>query len=253
MTTWNAALYDTKHSYVSKYGEDVLELLSPRAGEKILDVGCGTGDLSFYLQQAGAIITGIDASAAMIENAREKYPGLIFLQLDATAMPFAGQFDAVFSNAALHWIHPPALVLQRIWQALKPAGRFIAEFGGHGNIQSIITAVEMAAGRLGFPKHIRNPWYFPTIGQYTSLLETTGFQTTYAAHFDRHTPLEGKNGINNWLSMFGSSLLSDIPAEYHAEVFRLAQKQLQSVLLRDFIYYADYKRIRIAAIKPAHS
>src|SRR6185503_16789135 len=134
---WDASLYDEKHSFVWKYGEEVVELLAPKYGERVLDLGCGTGHLTNKIAASGAIVVGIDVSADMIEQARTLYPGLSFEIADGTKFHFADPFDAVFSNAALHWIEEQDRVTDCIARALKPGGRFVAEFGGKDNTQKI--------------------------------------------------------------------------------------------------------------------
>lgn len=247
---WNAHLYDKKHSFVSHFGKELLDLLSPREGERILDVGCGTGDLAYQIHQAGATVCGIDSSAAMIKHARLKYPALTFQAIDAREMAFANQFDAVFSNAALHWMQPPDIVLKNIWSSLKPGGRFIAELGGKGNINSIMKAIAAAMEELNYDLSMLNcPWYFPSLGEYTTLMEDNGFRVNYAIYFDRPTLLEGKDGLKNWLAMFGGGLLSNIPEEMSVTIIARAEKLLETVLLNEGQWVADYKRVRVAGTK----
>src|SRR2546423_15463085 len=131
---WDPGLYDGKHAFVWQYGASLVELLQPRPGERILDLGCGTGHLTAQLAAAGANVLGIDSDAAMIEQARKAYPALHFEQRDARDFHFDEPFDAVFSNAVLHWIKEPERVIVCLRRALKPGGRFVAEFGGRGNV-----------------------------------------------------------------------------------------------------------------------
>ena len=117
---WDAKLYDAKHDFVWKYGSDVVSLLDPKAGERILDLGCGTGHLTAQIAESGALVTGVDRSAEMVAAARSAYPNLKFEVADARNLNFREEFDAVFSNATLHWIHEPERVLQGVWKALRP-------------------------------------------------------------------------------------------------------------------------------------
>ena len=145
-TSWNASLYDDKHSFVFKYGEDLISMLAPQAGERILDLGCGTGHLTQQISLTGARVTGIDSSAAMIDKASAIFPDIDFRVMSATDFDLDETFDAVFSNAALHWMKPPGPVAETIARALKPGGRLVAEMGGHGNIAKVLDALRSVLG-----------------------------------------------------------------------------------------------------------
>ncbi len=162
---WDAALYDDRHSFVWKRGAALIELLAPRSGEWVLDLGCGTGHLTAKIAEAGAEVIGIDSSPEMIEEARRLYPGLPFGVGDARDFHFDEPFDAVFSNAVLHWIKPPEEAVACVRRALKPGGRFVAEFGGRGNVAAIIGALDAAACAIGLGAW-GHPWYYPSIGEY---------------------------------------------------------------------------------------
>ena len=244
---WDASLYKN-HAYVWQYGTDLINLLTPKPGERILDLGCGTGQLTAQIANAGAVAIGIDYSSEMIACAQEKYPDVEFLMADGAKFRFSEPFDAVFSNAALHWIKPPESVIACIWQALTAKGRFVAEFGGRGNIQSIIAGMNAARQEHGYPK-LDEPWYFPSIAQYAVLLEKQGFEVHYATLFDRPTQLEGKEGIGNWIEMFGNRLLADIPPEPKIRIIQTVAEKLRPKLYRDGIWWADYRRLRIIAQK----
>lgn len=138
---WDANLYDNKHSFVSKYGKSLVELLAPKKGEKVLDLGCGTGDLANTLYKYGGEIVGVDKSENMVKQAINKYPHIQFMVQDVTNLAYHSEFDAVFSNATLHWVQPPIQALYGIYQSLKQGGRFVAEFGGKGNIQTITSEI----------------------------------------------------------------------------------------------------------------
>ena len=248
---WDAELYDSKHSFVSKLGNDLVELLSPQPGECILDLGCGTGHLTEKLASFGANVVGIDSAKTMIEQARSHYPNLEFEVADATDLQFPEQFDAVFSNAVLHWIKEHDKVVAGINRALIPGGRFVAEFGGKGNVEMIINAIYKAMEAVGHPvKEALNPWYFPSIGEYGSLLEQKGFELTYATLFERPTPLDdGEKGLQNWIKMFANSLFQAIPADQKTNVLATVESQLRPQLYREGTWFADYKRIRVVARK----
>jgi trans-aconitate 2-methyltransferase len=247
---WASALYESKHSFVWRYGADCLELLSPQPSDRILDLGCGTGQLTQEIAALGAIAIGIDKSPTMVEQARKNYPNLRFEVADATNFHFEESFDAVFSNATLHWIKEPQRAISCIWQALKPGGRFVAEFGGKGNIKAIVTAINNALEAAGYPappEH--NPWYFPSIGEYTTLLEKQGFSVTYASLFERPTRLDGEKGLQNWIEMFANTFMQAIPANQRLSLIQDIENQLRPELYRDGTWFADYKRIRVVAWK----
>lgn len=248
---WDASGYDARHSFVWKYGEDVLNLLAPRAGERILDLGCGTGHLTHQIAVRGAQVIGIDKSHAMIERARSLYPDIRFELADAAGFRFDEPFDAVFSNAAIHWMKDQTAVAAAISRALKPGRRFVAEFGGKGNIQKLRTALHTAIEAAGYsvdPEIGRR--YYASIGEYAPLLEAHGLEVTYAALFDRPTKLEdGRSGLRGWLEVFADSELAVVPEDRRAEVLRDIEQRLESDLFRDGCWFADYKRIRVVAIK----
>jgi SAM-dependent methyltransferase len=158
-TSWDAEQYEGKHSFVWRLGAGVVELLAPQSGERILDVGCGTGQLTAEIAKQGAQVVGLDSSATMIGQARQNYPGLAFVLGDATSFHFEEPFDAVFSNAALHWVKEADAAAESIGRALKPGGRFVAEFGGHGNTRSVLSALRAA---LGPESDARCHWYYPS-------------------------------------------------------------------------------------------
>jgi len=250
--TWNTDLYDGKSAFVWKYGQGVIELLAPQPGERILDLGCGTAHLTSLISQAGAYTVGLDRSTSMMSQARLKYPDLDFVIADGTAFSFAEPFDAVFSNAAIHWMRDQNAVADCIWQSLRAGGRFVAEFGGKGNIQAIREALTAAARRAGEEVNAE-PFarYYPTIGEYATLLEAHGFRVTSASHFERPTKLEGTEGMRNWILTFADNIIDSIPPEKHEQIFRDVEQQLRPELHREGSWYADYRRIRLVAVKQA--
>lgn len=248
---WDAELYDSKHSFVSQFGTGLVELLSAQPGEFILDLGCGTGHLTERIASCGAEVVGIDSASTMIEQARSHYPHLQFEVGDATNLQFSQRFDAVFSNAVLHWIKAPEKVVTGICRALKPGGRFVAEFGGKGNVQKIITAIDNAMHSAGYPINEQlHPWYFPSIGEYAPLLEQQGLQVIFATLFERPTLLDdGEKGMFNWIKMFASNFLKGIPVTQQTDILTDIENQLRPQLYQDDTWFADYKRIRVVAIK----
>jgi len=249
--TWNPAVYDDQHSFVWKHGQGVIELLSPQSGERILDLGCGTGHLTARIAKSGARVIGIDKSSVMIDEARRLYPDLSFQLADGTDFKFDEPFDAVFSNAAIHWMKDQPAVARCIWEALRPGGRFVAEFGGKRNIHAIRTAltevVKAAGSEVSFEPFAR---YYPSIGEYATLLEAKGFRVGSASHFDRPTKLDdGENGLRNWLLTFADNIIDALPADKCEEVMAAVARKLKPVLFRDGSWFADYKRLRIVAFK----
>lgn len=247
---WNANLYDSKHKFVSQLATDLVELLSPKAEERILDVGCGTGHLTHEIASYGSEVLGVDSAETMILQARKNYPNLQFAVIDAANLEFIEEFDAVFSNAVLHWIKQPEKVIAGVWQALKLKGRFIAEFGSKGNINLIQTALNKAIYTENSSlEELVNPNYFPSIAEYGSLLEKQGFELTFATLFDRPTPLDDEAGIVNWLKMFRSSTLAAFSEDTQARILANVEEQLRPTLYKNGTWFADYRRLRVVAVK----
>ncbi len=246
-TDWNAALYDQNHAFVFDYGKSLVSLLDVRAGEFILDLGCGTGHLTKAIADKGAHAVGIDSSVAMIEQARKQYPGITFLVADARTFSFPNHFDAIFSNAALHWILEAEQPIKQIARSLKPGGRLIMEMGGKGNVLTITSAVRQAIWEVAHIK-VETNWYFPSISEYTTLLERYGLEVRFAALFDRPTRLEqGEQGLGIWLNMFAVRMLQNVPAQMRAQVLARVEENLRATLFRDGHWIADYRRLRIVA------
>jgi trans-aconitate methyltransferase len=247
---WNAGLYDDKHSFVWKMAAGVLDLLEAKPGERILDLGCGTGHLTSQIAEKGAKVLGVDRSASMVQQAREKYPTLQFEVMDAREISFAEPFDAVFSNATLHWIKEPEKVIAGIAAAVKPGGRFVAEFGGKGNTKQLLAALGRAWRKLAIAGPPPDPWYYPSIAEYSVLLEKHGLEVTYAILFDRPTPLEdGERGLHNWLKMFGNTLLEKLSPEQQAQLLVTVEEEARPKLFQNGTWVLDYRRLRLVAKK----
>jgi len=240
---WDAGHYEASYEFVWQYGAGLLEILKPRAGERVLDVGCGTGQLTHEIAQSGAGVLGIDSSPEMIAQARQNYPKLAFRLVDAASFRADEPFDAVFSNAALHWMKPPEPVVAAIAAALREGGRFVAELGGKGNIASILEALELVLGRERVQE--LNPWHFPSLGEYASLLELHGLAVSNAALFPRPTAISGEGGLRDWMQMFGRRFPVD-----QQELARM-EAYLRPKLFRDGAWWIDYVRLRVAAGKHA--
>jgi len=248
---WNSELYQSSHSYVWQYGRDLLGLLAPKPGERILDVGCGTGQLTAEVAAAGAEVLGVDSSREMIERARGNYGNLRLEMADATELPFAQEFDAVLSNATLHWVRDQRSAIASIARALKPSGRFVLEMGGRRNLHIVLEAGCSALSAMGVADpHRLMPWYFPSIGEYAPLLEMHGFEVRLATTFDRPTVLEGGDGgFATWIRMFGGFALGALPSEHQAGLITRWDALARPKLFRDGTWIIDHRRLRMLAVK----
>ena len=250
-TNWNAHLYDDKHSFVFKYGEDLVDVLKPMADERILDLGCGTGYLTSIIAASGATVVGIDNSLEMITKAKAAYPAVEFKVQSATEFYFDEHFNAIFSNAVLHWVTEKEKAIDCMYRNLKKSGRLVLEFGGKQNVERIVTALKSSLAKHGFAENAAIPlWYFPSLSEYTGLLEKRGFRVTYAAHFNRDTQLnDTENGIKDWIKMFGTAFFKGIEEAVVNEILEEVQKTLVPTNYRNGQWFADYKRLRVIAIK----
>ncbi len=250
-TKWNAALYDDKHNFVFRHGEDVVQLLNPGQGERILDIGCGTGYLTNLIAQAGARVTGIDNSSSMVEKAKAVYPDLDFHVLSATDFHFDQPFDALFSNATLHWVLEKENAIDCMYHALRTGGRLVLEMGGKGNVEEIVVATRKVLTRHGYYSNAATQiWYFPSVAEYTTLLEKRGFRIQLAVHFDRPTVLlDTDNGIKEFVKMFGNAFFQDIPESETDIVLEEIQEMVRPTNYRNGAWFGNYKRLRIVAIK----
>jgi trans-aconitate methyltransferase len=247
--SWNAAQYDSAGAFVPRLGADLLELLAPQAGERVLDLGCGTGDLTAELQARGARVIGIDASSEMVNGARSKHPGVDFRLGDGQALGFESELDAVFSNAALHWMPRADDVATGVRRALVPGGRFVAELGGAACVQTVRQAVRAALQELGIEGHGAPPWFFPTVPQYARLLEGAGLWVRSLSWFERPTRLSGSRGLEDWLELFCLPLLQALGGR-RAELVRRVEERCQPQLFRDGDWWLDYTRLRVVATRP---
>ena len=301
---WNATEYDAKHAFVYEKAKGLVELLAPKAGERILDLGCGTGVLTAEIAARGAEVLGVDRSEEMIAQARKKFPALRFEVMDARELRFKSDalqdenraeaaaktekriphpakaagirddrlgrlpaqgriptgpadgmkwtgFDAVFSNAVLHWIPEADEVVAGVARVLKPGGRFVAEFGGKDNIQKLVAGFHRALATLNIesPEAV-GPWFYPSVAEYAGILEKHGMEVREASLFDRPTVLEeGERGLENWIRVFRKTFVEKMGEADAARWIREVERQCRGELFRDGSWVLDYRRLRIAAWK----
>ena len=243
--SWQAGSYDEHARFVSDLAGPVLEWLDPKPGERILDLGCGDGVLTAELMRRGCVAVGVDASDDLLDAARAR--GVDARHGDGQSLAFDGEFDAVFSNAALHWMTQAESVVLGVSRALKRRGRFVAEFGGHGNVAAIVTAMRATALRRGGDPGLAGPWFFPSPDVYRDMLEGFGLTVKRIGLYPRPTPL--KTGMAAWLKVFRRPFFAQFgPAE---EEVLIEVEGLLRPVLRDARgnWTADYVRLRVEAFK----
>lgn len=246
LQSWQPELYDQRASFVATLASDLIDVLDPVPGERILDVGCGTGTLTAQIAERGAQVVGVDLSPAMVDEAQRKYPHLIWRALDGHELDYDGEFDAVFSNAALHWMPRADLVASGIARALEPGGRFVAEFGGAGCVATIRAALvgEMHALQLEPSEWLK--WYFPNVDEYSKVLMGAGFRVERMTTFERPTVLAGEDGVADWVRVFCEPLVQHLGPAAPGFLERV-QDRCRERLLRDGVWTADYVRLRFVA------
>jgi len=245
--SWDPERYAKNARFVSDLGMPVVELLAPQPGERILDLGCGDGALTKKLVDIGCTVVGVDGSRDQVAAARAL--GLDARVMDGERLAFDGaDFDAVFSNAALHWMKHADEVIGGVWRALRTGGRFVAECGGHGCVRTIARALEVTLARRGIDATAVNPWYFPTVEDYTARLEAGGFSIHTIALIPRPTPLPGD--VTGWLETFAESFTTALPAAERRAFLLDVQELLRPDLCdADGHWTADYVRLRFSATK----
>lgn len=245
--SWDPERYARNARFVSDLGEPVLQLLAPRPGERILDLGCGDGVLTERIAALGCTVIGIDASPAQVAAARAR--GLDARVGDGEQLDFDGELDAVFSNATLHWMKRADRVIDGVWRALRPGGRFVAEMGGRGCVAKIVRVLTAALEARGHDGRAANPWYFPGPEEYAALLERRGFVVDTIALIPRPTPLPGD--VTGWLETFAESFTSVLPpGERPAFVAEVREALRPELCDADGRWVADYVRLRFAAHRP---
>lgn len=248
---WDAGSYAANAGFVPALGAPVLALLDPQPGERILDIGCGDGVLTQRIVDAGAQVTGIDASADMVAAAQAR--GLDVQVMDAQRLAFASVFDAAFANAALHWMLDPAAVARGVFAALRPGARFVGELGGEGNVAALRRALRDAVAATGHVPPADDPQWYPSVAAFTAIYAAAGFTDIRAERIVRPTPLA--TGVAAWFRTFRAGFLdtSGVPENERDALARDAARRAEAVLPRDAdgIVLADYVRLRFIMRKPA--
>ena len=239
---WDAADYAANARFVSDLGQPVLDLLKPQAGERILDLGCGDGALTERIATAGAHVVGIDPSAELLSAARAR--GLDVQLSDARALAFENEFDAVFTNAVLHWIPELDIVLAGVHRALRPQGRFVGEFGGHGCVAAVCTAIRAVASMHGLAASL--PWRYPTDDEFAGLLTSAGFEPETVRLVPRPTFLP--SGMDAWLRTFAGTIFAPLDeAGREAALGQTVELLRPSLCDSQGRWTADYMRLRFSA------
>ena len=242
--TWCADSYALNARFVADLAGEVLAWLDPQRGERILDVGCGDGALTLRIAERGATVVGIDLSTSLLEAARAA--GADARQLDVLDATFVAEFDAVFSNAVLHWVKEPERAIANMRRALKPGGRLVAEFGGHGNVAAIVTAMRAVAIARGGDPGLVAPWFYPTASEYSALLKAGGFSVRRAGLFPRQTPLP--TGLDGWLRTFRRPFFEQFGDEAEEALADVVALVRPSLCDKGGNWIADYVRLRVEAV-----
>lgn len=241
---WNPDIYDRNARFVSDLGGGVVELLAPQKGERILDLGCGDGDLTLKLMEAGADVLGYDSSPSLLESARLK--GIDVQLGDGQAMPFQQEFDAVFSNAAMHWMPDQQAVIDGVARALKPGGRFVSEMGGHGNMAAVRVAIHRVLAEFDCHGPDVEPWVFPDPDAQAARLERAGFEVLQISLFPR--PVVLPTDMRGWLVTFAAAWMRPSCGDQLDEALDRVTEYLRPILCDSQVRWtADYVRLRFAA------
>ena len=245
-TTWNPESYAQNARFVSDLAEPLLRLLDPKPGEVILDLGCGDGVLTEKIAVCGARVIAMDMSRAQVEAARQR--GLTGIVMNGHRLGFKQCFDAVFTNAALHWMKRPERVVASVWNCLKPSGRFVGEFGGQGNVEKIRAALHAGLRKRGIDPWTVDPWYFPSPVEYSRLLTAAGFVIEYIELIPRPTRLPGD--IVGWLEVFAQPFTRSVAESDRERFLNDVRAELEPKLRgTEGNWVADYVRLRFRAIK----
>ena len=241
---WDPDRYARNARFVADLGMPVLDLLAPRSGERILDLGCGDGALTEKIAERGIDVVGVDASPDQVEAARRR--GLDAKVMDVRALTFQNEFDAVFSNAALHWVQQPEAVIAGVRRSLKQGGRFVGEMGGHGNVEAVCRALYTTLENRGLDPSTSDPWYFPTPEAYSTILREGGFNVRSIELFERPTRLPGH--VTDWLQTFAESFLNRVETDARPQLLtEIAEALRPRLRAADGVWTVDYVRLRFFA------
>lgn len=248
---WNTDLYNDKHAFVYALGSSLIDLLEPVPNERVLDLGCGSGQLTERIREYGCDVIGMDQSMEMVAGAKLNYPLCNFEVGDAANFQFKEPFDAIFSNATLHWVSNFENAIACMYANLKKGGRIVLEFGGKHNVERITGQLRISLRKFGYEEQANlQLWYFPSIGTYATALEKAGFTVTFAQWYDRPTELKNpETGIIDWLAMFCGPFLRGVSSQEVSVILNEVQEELRGELYSNGKWFADYKRIRIVAYR----
>jgi SAM-dependent methyltransferase len=242
---WCADAYARNAAFVPALAADLLDVLDPRSGECVLDLGCGDGVLTAQIAARGAGVVGVDSSPSMVAAARAR--GLDARLIAAESLPFEREFEAVFSNAMIHWTSDIDALVGGVARALVPGGRFVGEFGGHGNVAAIVASAREILAARGIA--LGSPWYYPDEATFKAKLEGHGFEVERLVLFRRPTPLP--TGVAGWLETFSMPLVRRVSADQRAEVLAdIARRAEPRLRAPNGTIVADYVRLRFKARRP---
>lgn len=248
-SVWDPVLYSNLCSFVPENGRELISMLNPREGERILDLGCGTGELSSKVAQAGADVTGLDASGAMIEAARRNYPDLTFIEDDAISHDPDESYDAIFSNAVLHWITRQDSLLSSVRSMLRPGGRFVVEMAREGNINRIRNELFRALNEAGYPPETLDPWFFPSAESYGKRLTERGFSLRTMDRFEHSAVLDGDEGFHLWLTVFCQRILMVLDQAERKDLAETVKERLRDDRFDGKSWRLNYRRLRFVAVR----
>lgn len=245
---WNSELYNDKHGFVAEYGKALVEKVPNNKNQTILDLGCGTGSLTYELSKKCKKVIGIDSSSDMLEKAKSLYSEIEFYKIDALDIAFEDSFDIVFSNAVFHWIKNQKVLLTKIYTSLRSNGKLICEFGASGNIETIENSFAKITRKYGYT--YQSNMYFPTKDEYKSLLESIGFNVQEITVYERPTPLDNEiYGLRNWIKQFLQRDLSKFPDNIQEKIIQDVEVDIKDKLWNGTNWVADYVRIQVIASK----
>ena len=244
---WDPKSYAKDAAFVSIYGEELITLLAPIPGDKVMDLGCGDGFLTEKMAEMGCVVTGVDASAAQVGATEER--GIKAVVGNGESLGLLDVFDGVISNAALHWMRLPEKVIANVWLNLKPGGVFVGEMGAKGNVSSVVETLSSLLERRGHNSELYNPWYFPTEEEYSELLAAQGFNINTTSTFSRPTKIKGD--LVSWLRIFAQSFVAPIEEEERDFFYKEAETALRPYLYSEKNgWIVDYVRLRFKVYRP---